>query len=510
MKTLKDKKPLDKLYRRRNRYDLQPEFQRRKVWNEKMEKKLLDTILREWDIPKIYLNQLEQDNFEVVDGQQRLSCIYKFYDNDISLSEEVSEEYGGLYYNELPDKIKDIFDDYEIDLVILEDADDHELRELFARLQLGKPLNTGEKLNAIPGKMRDFATHLTQHEFFTSRISLKNTRFSHLSVCGQLCILAVKGIDNHKFADIERFFKSNANFDAKTEDGRRIERLLDYLCQIFSEDNRIFRNRASITTIFTVLKDLDNSGFNFTRENREKIRIFYESFDNRLRRVVEKGAEADDLDLVLYQSKVTQGADNKTSLTLRRSILKLLMLEYDDAFKQYFNLSPSEIDLAEYRKKETIKELQDSCLTLITDINKITQPKEKVDVFKMTTEVMSSALILAKPLESESDFKNFIDALYKIVYESSGSLKRVPDELLQAESVYFDIKHLRTDMFHDVEHGKESKIRNKQQVISQIYNKYTKRSSLKEISNSDLIRFQRELLKSLDLELQTLKNHVSK
>ena len=63
MKIGKDKKALDKLYRRRNRYDLQPDFQREKVWSKDKKQKLLDTILKNWDIPKIYLNVVDKENF---------------------------------------------------------------------------------------------------------------------------------------------------------------------------------------------------------------------------------------------------------------------------------------------------------------------------------------------------------------------------------------------------------------------------------------------------------------
>lgn len=508
MKILKDKKPLDKLYSRRNRYDLQPDFQREAVWTPTLEQKLLDTILKKWDIPKVYLNTLSDDNFEVVDGQQRFTTIYKFYDNEIALSKEFSEEYGGLYYDDLPDKIKDIFDDYEIDLVLLEETTDIELRELFSRLQLGLALNTGEKLNAIHSKMRDFAKSLTEHNFFTKKIQIKNTRFSHLSISGQLCILAIKGIESHKFSDIENLFNSNINFDVNSEYGKRIKKIINLMDKIFPEENQIFRNRASITTIFTIINDLEKTGFDFNEENREKIYHFYEDFDDKLRRVVEKGADAEDVELVLYQSKVTQGADNKTSTSLRRNILTRKLIEYDGNFTKYFELTSSDIDLLEFRKKETIKELMTSCITLVTDINKIYRPMVGEDLFKMTTEVLGGTIVLSKPIETEDDFKKFIDALYKIIYESSGSLKRIPEALKIDESIYFDIKHLRTDLFHDVEHGKEKEIEKKKKIISEIYEKYTSRNSLKEIKNIELIHLQRKMLKNLDSELSNLKEEI--
>lgn len=121
MKIQKDKKALDKLYRRRSRYDLQPDYQREKVWREEKAQKLLDTIFKKWDVPKIYLNVVNEENFEVIDGQQRLNAIFRFYSNELPLPKNI-EKYGGKYYRKLPDKIKDIFDDYEFDLVLVSDA----------------------------------------------------------------------------------------------------------------------------------------------------------------------------------------------------------------------------------------------------------------------------------------------------------------------------------------------------------------------------------------------------
>ncbi|HVX28587.1 MAG TPA: DUF262 domain-containing protein [Parafilimonas sp.] len=509
MKILKDKKPLDKLYMRRDRYDLQPDFQREKVWNEEDEQKLLDTILRKWDIPKVYLNVLGEDNFEVIDGQQRLTAIFRFYDNNISLSDDYNKQYGGLYYADLPDKIKDVFDDYELDLVLVENAADEELRELFARLQLGKPLNTGEKLNAIHGEMRNFAKNLTEHKFFDKKIQLKNTRFTYLSIASQLCILAVKGIENHKFKDIEDFLNSHVNFNARSEHGKKIKKILDLLAKIFPDENQIFRNRASITTIFTIVDDLIKNGYDFTKEEkRNRLKDFYEDFDEKLKSEVEKGAAAKDPELIVYQSKVTQGADNKTSISLRRSILKRKLVEYDSSFKEFVEVTPAEIDLLDYRKKETIKEISDSCLMIITEINKIFKPKKGGDLFKMTTDVISGSMIIAKPVETRQDFKEFMDALYKIVYEGSGSLARIPADLKDDNAIYFDIKHIRTDCFHDVEHGEETKIKKKQEVISDIYKKYTEKKSLQEIDSPDLIKFQRKFLKNLNSELQLLKEKL--
>jgi len=83
---------------------------------------------------------------------------------------ENTQKSGGHYYRNLPDKIKDIFDDYELHIVEIHNPKEGEIEELFQRLRLGVPLNSGEKLNAIRGGMRDFAVELSKHEFLANEI----------------------------------------------------------------------------------------------------------------------------------------------------------------------------------------------------------------------------------------------------------------------------------------------------------------------------------------------------
>ncbi|MEO0789011.1 MAG: hypothetical protein AAFY36_10125, partial [Bacteroidota bacterium] len=82
--------------------------------------------------------------------------------------------------------------------------------------------------------------------------------------------------------------------------------------------------------------------------------LFYTEFNNRLKEEVEKGAKASDTQFVLYQSKVTQGADNSTSIKLRRSILKRKLIEFNPDMQNFFNVSEKEVEAIELKKKDTI------------------------------------------------------------------------------------------------------------------------------------------------------------
>ncbi|MCH8053279.1 MAG: DUF262 domain-containing protein, partial [Planctomycetes bacterium] len=77
MKMETRKRAIDKVYKRRNRYEI-PEWQRQKVWSRSKKQNLIDSMLRGWKLPKFYLLKLsdEPEEYEVVDGQQRLATIF--------------------------------------------------------------------------------------------------------------------------------------------------------------------------------------------------------------------------------------------------------------------------------------------------------------------------------------------------------------------------------------------------------------------------------------------------
>lgn len=53
MKMTSDKRAIDKIYKRRDRYEI-PDWQRQKVWGRARQQALIDSILRGWKLPKFY------------------------------------------------------------------------------------------------------------------------------------------------------------------------------------------------------------------------------------------------------------------------------------------------------------------------------------------------------------------------------------------------------------------------------------------------------------------------
>lgn len=127
--------------------NLQPEYQRRQVWEKKKQSQFIESLLMNLPTPPVFLFEPEYSRYEVMDGQQRLSSIVAFYDNRLKLSGlEYWPELTGKYYADLPVKVQRGLDRRRISAIVLQSksqGEDELRRIVFERLNTG-----GQKLNA--------------------------------------------------------------------------------------------------------------------------------------------------------------------------------------------------------------------------------------------------------------------------------------------------------------------------------------------------------------------------
>jgi len=134
----------------KHKYKVDRTYQRpADAWSNEDNQCLIDTILKGEPIPLFFLNyNSEEEVYYVIDGQQRLNAIKKFYNNKIKLNKKFSgkENHGKTFNgdNAIDDQQRDAFLDCKLQFKILEDYDDERVRLIFSRLQRGKPLQLGE------------------------------------------------------------------------------------------------------------------------------------------------------------------------------------------------------------------------------------------------------------------------------------------------------------------------------------------------------------------------------
>ena len=179
------------------------------------------------------------EKYEVVDGQQRLRAIFEFHAGDFTLPKDADDIDGivvtKMKYADLPEDLRLRFDNYALDVIVLSDTSEDEVREMFLRLQNGTTLKAQEKRNAMPGKMRSFVRDLSQHPFF-SRCAFSNARFTHDLVAAQMTAIEQNGGPCHvRNANLNAMYDAHQDFDSTGPKARKIRRVLEYLAQAFTE-----------------------------------------------------------------------------------------------------------------------------------------------------------------------------------------------------------------------------------------------------------------------------------
>lgn len=324
MKRYPDHKPISSICRREPRIDPKPEYQRAPVWSKKQKQLLIDTILRDLDIPKLYLRNLHDSEFEaeVVDGQQRLRAIWEYHKNEYPLAKDADPvdevAIAGLTYAELSEDLKDKFDSYSLDLVILDDCELDDVEEMFVRLQNGSTLRAAEKRNALPGQMKYFIREIVQHPFFEN-CGFENNRFQYDHVAAQCMLLEMTGEPrNIKNADLNKLYSDYQEFDVSCNDAQKFKRVLNFLRKAFPEKTPELK-RYNVISLYILASMLIAryaiSGY------EEKFGEWFIDFETRRLSELDKPEDQRDPELVAYQNATSHSTDGIESLEYRNKML---------------------------------------------------------------------------------------------------------------------------------------------------------------------------------------------
>lgn len=145
------------------------------IWPDGASSYFIDTILENYPFPKIYMAEyLDRPQRairkEIVDGQQRVNTIQRFYNNELRISGD--SRFSGLRYADLDEESKDSFLSYTIGVDVIRNASSSEILQMFRRMNAYTlPLNEAERRHSsFQGQFKWFVNHLSDEfdEFFTS------------------------------------------------------------------------------------------------------------------------------------------------------------------------------------------------------------------------------------------------------------------------------------------------------------------------------------------------------
>lgn len=185
----------------RSAIDDEPVYQRGgDVWTLVQRQRFIDSLLNGYDVPKIYLHDLRGRHptkvYAVVDGKQRLTALWSFLDDRFALADDARLEAwtdgsgttgapiltGPIRFSELgPSWQRRLLRTY-LSVVLIRDATETDIDELFARLNDGTPLTPAEARNAIAGDMSALVREIARLPDLAELLAFPDQRGAHREV----------------------------------------------------------------------------------------------------------------------------------------------------------------------------------------------------------------------------------------------------------------------------------------------------------------------------------------
>lgn len=308
---------------------LNPEYQRGEVWTKSQKQLLVDSLLNNIDIPKIYLREVKKGKFEfeVVDGQQRLRSIFDYLDGRFELDEDADPVEGeivaGKRFNELSTHTQIELTSKSLDVTHLVDYGDDDVEDMFLRLQNGTPLNAAEKRHAWSGEVRQVVTQLSRHKLF-SLAGFSNKRFGFEDAAAKVLHLQLAGDGaDLKPASIRRTYKSTPHLSTADQGVKQVVRVWNFMFKSFRGRQRPkFKKYVVITLTGVCLELLDE--YDLATHPKE-FATAYLGFEAR--RIKNSQLAEDDRDQELSNYTEAARNDSVEAMALRHKILKRQLLE---------------------------------------------------------------------------------------------------------------------------------------------------------------------------------------
>jgi hypothetical protein len=261
--------------------NLRPYYQRGSVWTAKSKSYLIDTLVRGFPIPIIFL-QMKTDQVtlksvrQVVDGQQRLRTILAYIErsclpdaderDEFAISRAHNRELAGKSFDHLPPDVRTRITSTQLPVHVLPtNLDDAVLLQLFARLNsTGTKLNDQELRNAeYHGAFKSLAYQLSYAEFarwrswdIFSAQGLAQMREVELS--SELLLLLLDGPQGRSKAALDNLYEENDDDFPQAElVSTHFSAIFDILDDLYTPDRRgqslgAFQSQSWLYSLFAL------------------------------------------------------------------------------------------------------------------------------------------------------------------------------------------------------------------------------------------------------------------
>lgn len=307
-------------------YKLKPDFQRKLVWNDTHKENFIDTILNNYPFPEIYIADGKIDlnnpqNIEkwVVDGQQRLSTIVQYIDGELNNLKKIKP------FKELDPKQKEDFYYYKIVIRNLGHISDDQIREVFKRInsvsyalnaiEITNALYDGEYIQTANKILEDNATILEKFDLFSAN---EQNRMKDLEyIITLMSIYEEKGYFTTTQRNEIYIKEYNDTYDNKVIIISLFNKILNLMNNLIDDFYSIWTKKSNFLTLFIELirftsevKDVDN----------QKLKTILNDFCTSLMNY-KNSTDPNNVFTKYYLASI-QGTGSKSSRILRGKILQ--------------------------------------------------------------------------------------------------------------------------------------------------------------------------------------------
>lgn len=336
-----------RIYSEKDEILLDPDYQRMGgVWTLEKKQLLMDSILNDYDIPKIYLHAFSREQrkadgfaYAVIDGRQRLEAIWQFIEGRFTLADDFvyqddeSIRLSRLGYSDIASgypKIKIKFDSFVLPVVGV-DTDDQELIEdMFSRLNEAVPLNAAEKRNSLGGELVSTIRDVANHEFFSRCVAFGNKRYQHREVAARFILVEENIRTLGKIIDTKKEYLDALARNYRTgktdlvDDFRRsISEILNYMASLFVERDELLRAQGNMVLYYLLCKSAVENDV-AARLSRERLYAFRDQVRDNRNRAEENYADAS-FELLEFDRLSQQGTNDSSNIRERLSVISRFM-----------------------------------------------------------------------------------------------------------------------------------------------------------------------------------------
>lgn len=126
---------------------IQPEYQRNYIYADgKKDTAVIESVLHGYPLGLIYFNQTDEDKYEVLDGQQRITSLGRFLTDKFAITDKNGMP---MYFSSMAENLKEKIKQTHL-LIYICYGEESEIKEWFKTINIaGIPLNEQELRNAI-------------------------------------------------------------------------------------------------------------------------------------------------------------------------------------------------------------------------------------------------------------------------------------------------------------------------------------------------------------------------